>query len=67
MGWCSGTTFFDKGLELFYKFVPQTERERVLREWYEYFESMDADCLDESDYYEELDLYGIRKNWSEIE
>jgi hypothetical protein len=60
MGWCSGTDIFDKGLQLFWNYVPQSERAKVLSEWYEYFASLDADCLDESDYYEELDIYGLR-------
>ncbi len=53
MGWCSGTEFFDDGLDTFLKYVPEDEKFAVVKEWYDSFAYSDWDCQGESKYYQD--------------
>jgi len=53
MGWCSGTEFFDDGLDTFLKYVPEEKKFEVVREWYDSFRFSDWDCQGESHYYQD--------------
>ncbi len=53
MGWCSGTEYFDDGLDTFLKYVPEDQKFAVVREWYDSFAYSDWDCQSESKYYQD--------------
>lgn len=53
MGWCSGTEYFDDGLDTFLKYVPEGKKFEVVKEWYDSFRYSDWDCQGESKYYQD--------------
>ena len=54
MGWCSGTIYFDTAMDLFLHYVPKQKREETMYQWYKLIRDGDWDCVEESDYWEEL-------------
>lgn len=54
MGWCGGTEYFDGAMNLFIDYVPKEMREPLMYAWYRFIRDGDWDCVNESEYWDEL-------------
>lgn len=49
MGWCSGAEIADDLWKMVEKHIAPSKRQQLARDWVDFFESHDCDCMMETD------------------